>query len=154
MITTLPIKSETKQKPDMPTYFTLKELCYSTVAEQNGIDNFPSFEIVENLKYTTRVLDDFRQYWGRPIRVTSGYRCAALNKKVGGVSNSSHKLGLAVDCQPLSMDDWEEFKIAATLFFQSYDGDFDQIITEKNKTTEWLHIGVAGDRRQIFSLDV
>ena len=33
----------------------------------------------------------------RPIHITSGYRCFAYNRKVGGVANSYHLIGLAVD---------------------------------------------------------
>jgi uncharacterized protein YcbK (DUF882 family) len=33
----------------------------------------------------------------RPIYITSGYRCSAYNQKVGGVVNSYHLIGLAVD---------------------------------------------------------
>ncbi|MDD5014891.1 MAG: D-Ala-D-Ala carboxypeptidase family metallohydrolase [Atribacterota bacterium] len=33
----------------------------------------------------------------RPIHITSGYRCFAYNRKVGGVANSYHLIGLAAD---------------------------------------------------------
>lgn len=34
---------------------------------------------------------------GKAIRINSGYRCPSHNKSVGGVQNSQHVLGLAVD---------------------------------------------------------
>lgn len=34
---------------------------------------------------------------GIPFAITSGYRCPKRNEKVGGVANSSHVLGDAVD---------------------------------------------------------
>ena len=42
-------------------------------------------------------LDDLRVMLGRPIYVTSGYRCPYHNANVGGVSNSQHVLGKAAD---------------------------------------------------------
>ena len=33
----------------------------------------------------------------RPIYITSGYRCFEYNRKAGGVANSYHLIGLAVD---------------------------------------------------------
>jgi len=39
----------------------------------------------------------FRENTGKSIVVTSGARCPAHNKKVGGVASSAHVSGLAVD---------------------------------------------------------
>ena len=35
----------------------------------------------------------------RPVSITSGYRCSNYNRKVGGVDNSYHCIGLAADIQ-------------------------------------------------------
>jgi len=43
------------------------------------------------------MLDAARKIYGKPMRVNSGYRTEAHNKKVGGVSSSSHLKGLAAD---------------------------------------------------------
>lgn len=37
-----------------------------------------------------RVADRTREHFGKPIRVSSGRRCASHNAKVGGVANSRH----------------------------------------------------------------
>jgi hypothetical protein len=42
-------------------------------------------------------LEDIRHLAGGPIRITSAYRPPAYNRKVGGVSNSTHIDGLAAD---------------------------------------------------------
>ncbi|MDE5560912.1 MAG: hypothetical protein K2J00_03775 [Bacteroidaceae bacterium] len=43
------------------------------------------------------ILEPLRQYAGQPIIIRSGNRCPALNKAVGGVPNSQHQTGEAVD---------------------------------------------------------
>ncbi len=50
-------------------------------------------------------LDELRERVGAPIYVTSGWRCAFHNHKVGGVSNSQHVQGTAADivCNAVSV---------------------------------------------------
>jgi len=42
-------------------------------------------------------LEKLRKIMERPIHITFGYRCFANNRKVGGVANSYHCIGLAAD---------------------------------------------------------
>lgn len=44
-----------------------------------------------------KLLDAMREHFGQPITITSGYRCATYNKKVGGISGSQHTKGNAAD---------------------------------------------------------
>lgn len=44
-----------------------------------------------------RVAERAREHFGMPITVSSGIRCKTHNANVGGVSNSRHKLGKAMD---------------------------------------------------------
>lgn len=79
-------------------YFSIKELTKSETATQKGIDNTPNAEQVKNLEaLIDNLLDPIREQWGAAIYVTSGFRITALNKAVGGVSNSHHLLGCAAD---------------------------------------------------------
>lgn len=43
------------------------------------------------------MLDAARKKAGIPFVITSGYRCPARNKQVGGVENSAHTRGMAAD---------------------------------------------------------
>ncbi len=42
-------------------------------------------------------LQELRENIGKPLKVTSGYRCEKHNKDVGGASRSRHKVGDASD---------------------------------------------------------
>ena len=79
-------------------YFTIKELSHSDTAVARGIDNYPTAEAIHNLtKLVENVLDPLRGKYGKPIRVSSGYRSAILNRSVNGATSSQHRLGEAAD---------------------------------------------------------
>lgn len=44
-----------------------------------------------------QILDNIRNYFGKPAIITSGCRCKKYNQKVGGVPNSRHITGKAAD---------------------------------------------------------
>lgn len=46
---------------------------------------------------TLTILQSVRDHFGVPVEVTSGHRCEAHNRAVGGVSNSQHLHGRAAD---------------------------------------------------------
>ena len=58
-------------------YFTIQELSHSDTAVARGIDNCPTAEAIHNLtKLVENVLDPLREKYGKPIRISSGYRSA------------------------------------------------------------------------------
>lgn len=118
-------------------YFKLSEFINSSTANRLGIDNIPSFEVVDNLNRLADYLDGIRAKFGKPILISSGYRCPMLNKAVGGVVNSQHLKGLAAD---LVCSDMEKL-----LSIIRETKGFDQLITEHNKgsKTYWIHVSVA-----------
>ena len=66
-------------------YFTIGELTSSTTARRYNIKNIPGSSELTNLKaLVENLLDPLRELLGRPVFVSSGYRCRALNNKVGG----------------------------------------------------------------------
>lgn len=48
-------------------------------------------------KTLLEILDEVREKYDKPIHITSGFRTPAHNEAVGGVKNSSHLKGLAID---------------------------------------------------------
>lgn len=118
-------------------YFSLAEFIQSATAKRLNIDNTPTFEIVDNLNRLADYLDNIREKLGKPILVSSGYRCPVLNKAVGGVVNSQHQKGLAADLVCADMDGLEKV-LRET-------GGFDQLIKEHRKGSKsfWFHVSVC-----------
>lgn len=140
----------------MIRYFTLQELCFSATAEDRGIDNFPTWEVANNLRdLTERILDPLRQAWGGPINVSSGYRCPLLNTAVGGSPSSVHPLGWAADLQPAN-GKTEYFIDFARSWVKASGVRFDQFIRETDGRLVWLHISlyspVGSQRGQFLDL--
>jgi zinc D-Ala-D-Ala carboxypeptidase len=79
-------------------HFSLEELIASETAVRLGIDNTPPVKLMPNLHALAAGLELVRAALdGYPIHVNSGYRCIALNTKIGGAKNSLHIDGLAAD---------------------------------------------------------
>lgn len=118
-------------------YFSLSEFLNSATAKRLGIDNTPTFEVVDNLNKLADYLDVIREKVGKPILISSGFRCPVLNKAVGGVSNSQHQKGLAADLICADMESLENV-LRET-------GGFDQLIKEHRKGSKsfWYHVSVA-----------
>jgi hypothetical protein len=53
--------------------------------------------ISENLLNMAEKLNAFQAAYGKQLKITSGWRPAAINAKVGGAKRSNHQLGLACD---------------------------------------------------------
>lgn len=62
-----------------------------------------------NLK-VVRIADEVRKHFGKPAIVTSGSRCEKHNKEVGGVANSRHLQGKAIDMYVQGIDGVELLK--------------------------------------------
>lgn len=131
--------------------FTLEELTYSNYAESNKIQNLFDASIVNNLQeLVLDLLQPFREFYGLPIRVTSGFRCEALNKALNGVNKSAHKVGFAADLQPID-DTMDNFVDAWNRFIEEKKPKFDEILIEKSKSQTWVHAAIKsidGKQRQ------
>lgn len=78
--------------------FSLEEFTHSDTAQRLKIDNAPGSEQIINLcALVHHVLQPLRDHYGQPVKISSGFRCPALNKAVGGVSRSQHMRGQAAD---------------------------------------------------------
>lgn len=128
-------------------HFALEEMLRSDTARQKGIDNaLPNDAVLMSLKALCRnVLEPLRKAYGKPITVTSGYRCPVLNKAVGGVANSQHTKGEAAD---LSVGSTAENRKLFDLIRQ-LKLPYDQLIDEYGM--RWVHVSYSPrNRRQVI----
>lgn len=116
--------------------FTLMEFIVSQTAERKGIDNSPPPQVIERLQFLcTNILEPARAALG-PLRISSGYRCLALNTAIGGSLTSAHMHGFAADVLPL--------KASKLVFARWVKANclFDQIILEYGTPSDpaWVHV--------------
>ena len=135
-------------------HFSLREFTRSSTAESLGLDNSVDPTTAQGVTVTrnlanlcAEVLEPLREHVGRPIVVTSGYRCKALNNAIGGVANSQHLVGEAADLSIPSVAkarEWMRWLMDNTRF--------DQLILEHDRNgIHWLHVSCkvdAGKNRQ------
>lgn len=138
-------------------YFELNEFLQSDTAKKRGIDNTPTFEAVDHLEeLVTVILDPLREAWGSPLRVSSGFRCKALNKAVGGANTSAHLTGYAADIAPTDPRRTGKFILFANAWLQEHRIPFDQSIDEAVGSSRWLHISIRHNdglqRRQYLTI--
>lgn len=131
-------------------YFTFNEFECSDTAYRHGMDNtMPEAPRRSVAALVDNVLDPLREAWGKPLTVTSGYRCPALNKAVSGVVNSQHLRGEAADITTGNVvDNRRLFQLAQDLALP-----FDQLIDERGFA--WIHISHKADgknRHQVLKL--
>ena len=131
-------------------FFTLRELTKSDTAIRKGIKNVPSKSEEANLiVLVENILDPLREAYGKPIIVTSGYRCEELNRLIGGSKTSQHRSGQAVDIRTV-IDTPEENKKLYDLIIK-LNLPVDQLIDEHN--FDWVHVSYSPKhRKQILKI--
>lgn len=119
-------------------HFTLAEATKTSQPYDNSPD---SDEDLATLQRTAFYMEEVREYLGgKPIIVTSWYRNDRVNQAVGGVPNSQHRLGEAVDFVCPQYGDPREICIALA----NSDIPFDQLILEPT----WVHISFKTSRHK------
>ena len=138
-------------------HLTLAELTTSQTATRRGISNKAPMHVIENLKLVAeKILEPTRAHFGKPIRISSGYRSPELNRAVGGSKNSQHVTGQALDLQATNGI------TNAQIFNYIKDNlDFDQLVWDYGTFNEpaWVHVSFRSfergkNRKQIFSIGV
>lgn len=127
--------------------FSYDELIASATAKRLGIDNTPTPEEKEKLRQLAEdILQPIRDAWRAPIVVTSGYRCEALNKAVGGVKNSQHRLGEAADIKVGGKE--RNKKLFNFIYKLISKGDIKvgQLIDEYNY--QWIHVSLPRKNKE------
>ena len=124
---------------------SVAEVIKSNTAKRCGISNEPTIEHLENLKaIALNIFQPARDYFKKPIYVSSGYRSKALNKKIGGSKKSQHSKGQALDLDAHTFGGLTNKEL---FVFISEHLEFDQIIWEFGTYDEpdWVHVSYVSD---------
>ena len=129
--------------------FTLEELVTTSKTALLNINREAAANseiVLHNLKeLAVKVLQPIRDFYGKPVKVTSGYRSKALNIAVGGSQTSQHSHGEAADIQieGISVDKlFEDLKSGKVVPLDN----IGQVIKEKVGGAEWIHISIMTPR--------
>ena len=126
---------------------SLAEVMKSATAIKHGIANEPNSQHLTNLKaVATNIFQPCRDYFGKPLAVTSGYRSPELNDLIGGSKRSQHSKGEALD---LDAQVYGGFTNAELFHYIKDNLDFDQLIWEFGTTEEpdWIHCSYTTNNR-------
>lgn len=116
-------------------HFSLNEATFSTTAVARKLENLPDSQQLERMKFTAEKMEEVRELLGgNPIKVNSWFRSAEVNAAVGGVPNSQHARGEAVDFTSIWFGNPREI----CKFLQRHKDSlqYDQLILEPS----WVHI--------------
>ena len=129
---------------NLSPHFTLDELTHT---DHREIDNTPTQDEINNLQQLANFLEEVKTVLGgKPIMISSGFRCKALNDAVGSKDTSQHRTGFAADFRVPGMtpDEVVRAVIASGI-------GYDQIIREFDR---WTHISVSDKpRKQALIID-
>ena len=127
---------------------SLVEVMKSATAIKHGIANEPSSKHLTNLKaVATNIFQPCRDYFGKPLAVTSGYRSPKLNELIGGSKRSQHSKGEALD---LDAQVYGGFTNAELFYYIKDNLDFDQLIWEfgNDEEPDWIHCSYTTENRK------
>ena len=129
---------------NLSPHFTLDELTHT---DHREIDNTPTQAEIGNLQQLANFLEEVKTVLGgKPIMISSGFRCKALNDAVGSKDTSQHRIGLAADFRVPGMTPDEVVRAVVASGI-----GYDQIIREFDR---WTHISVSDKpRKQALIID-
>ena len=125
---------------NLSKHFTFEEMTASDTAARQGITNLPgSVEAANLVRLCEEILEPLRLEVGRPVTISSGYRCPLLNTIIGGSRMSAHTMGRAADIKVEGMTPLEVCRRIRDMRLP-----YDQLILEFDA---WTHVAIAPDPR-------
>lgn len=131
-------------------HFTVSEFTASDTAARMGIDNSLPASLLGAAKETALMLEQIRDKLSSlvrrpvPIILTSGYRCPALNRAIGGASSSDHMRALAVDFKAPAFG--SAYEVARALAPYVSELEIGQLIHEFGS---WVHVSTRRPDKQL-----
>jgi hypothetical protein len=137
---------------DISEHITYDEAVFSNTAKARGILNIPGQAAISNMQLVAKhIFEPVRNHFVNPIKVSSFFRSAELNKAIGGAATSQHVSGQAID---MDGDVFGTPSNKAIFEFIKDNLDFDQLIVEgiHDGKMDWVHCSYksTGNRGEIL----
>jgi len=134
-------------------YISFSEATKSQTAIREGIENFPNDQEFAKMQLLDKmVFTPLREWHGKPIGISSFFRCLELNRAIKSDDNSQHVKGEAMD---IDADIYQNGITNSDIYNYILENlDFDQLIAEGiniDGTFGWVHVSyrnTAENRRQ------
>ena len=130
---------------NLTPHFTIEELAGTSNQKYQKLNLLKAQEQMGKMYMLAGFAERVREIVGKPLIITSGYRCSELNKAIGGALTSQHLLCEALDIVVKGMR-------AADVFNRIIASDlkYDQIIIERNaKGSQWVHVSIGSKKQRL-----
>lgn len=146
---TKPPEIDSKKQKDvqLTQNFSLFEMTKTDHTELQAANRDLTQAQIFKLTMLAELLETVRTLIGVPISVHDGFRCPALNKEDGGVSNSQHALCEAADWTPVGVSVINDvYPVFKRLWDAAKQGKFtfgQLIFEETDHGTAWVHLSLG-----------
>ena len=125
-------------------HFTFEELTKTSKVPYKLSNLLFAKQYVQNIALLANyLLEPARAILGTPLIITSGYRCPALNKEIGGNKKSQHLNGTAADF--VIQDKGKSLEDVFIKLKESPFLHYGQLILEKS----WIHLSLGVPFREL-----
>lgn len=126
-------------------HFTIEELSGTSNEQYKKLNLLKAQEQMGKMYMLAGFAERVREIIGKPMIITSGYRCPELNKAIGGALTSQHTLCEAIDIVVKGMSTSDVFNRIVTS-----DLKYNQIIIERNsKGSQWVHVSIGAYKQKL-----
>ncbi len=125
-------------------HISFNEAVKSNTASRLGIKNTPNIDQKLAMEYVAHnCFEPLREFFGKPIGISSFFRSPELNTRIGGSKTSHHCLGAAID---IDFDIFDNGMTNLDAFnWLRVNASFEQLIGEypkKDGNYSWIHISL------------
>ena len=127
--------------------FSLHEFTRSQTATRHNVENTPNDKQIFNLRnLCVNVLQPVRDYFLKPMIISSGFRSVELNIKIGSTIKSQHIQGMAADVEVLDVGNLELSNYIHNNL------KYDQLILEFHNPEDlhsgWVHVSYNAENNR------
>lgn len=126
-------------------HFTIEEIAGTSNEQYKKLNLLKAQEQMGKMYMLAGFAERVREIIGKPMIITSGYRCPELNKAIGGALTSQHIFCEAIDFVVKGLRPEDIFNKIVTS-----DLKYNQIIIERNKSgSQWVHISIGSYKQKL-----